>query len=336
MTAIRVCLVAILLLFANTAGAQQRFADIGDLELESGDVLENVRIGYVTAGTLNEDRSNVIVFPTWFTGTAQQLVDFGTIGPDGLVDTDDYYVIAIDALANGVSTSPSTSTSQGGAAFPHITVGDMVVSQHRLLTEHLGIDHVHAVVGISMGGMQTFDWIGRFPGFMNYAVPIDGSLRLTSYDLLAFGAKKRIIEIMRADGRDDTEVFSVVEQITQLSLRTPDWFVENIPPGKLDAFLARDAAAVYDSYDYEVQQDAMMRLNLFGDAEELRQAWADRVRAEVLVVSGSRDLMVNPESAIQAAELLGARSMIHNSRCGHLGTVCEAAAVRAAIREFLN
>ncbi len=323
-------------MFAGSAGAQQQFADLGDLELESGEILENVRIGYVAVGSLNEDRSTVVVFPTWFTGTTRFLVDFGVIGTEGVVDTDDYYVIAVDALANGVSTSPSNSRTQGGAAFPSITIGDMVVSQHRLLTEHLGIDHVHAVVGISMGGMQTFDWVGRYPDFMDKAVSIDGSLQMTSYDLLAFGAKKRIIRTLRDDGRDNAEISAIIEQINQLSLRTPEWFVENVPRAELTDFLARDAASVYDSYDYELQQDAMMLLDLLGDSPESREAWAERISAEVLVVSGRRDQMVNPASAIEAAKLLEAENFFHDSNCGHLGTVCEAESVRAVVHEFLK
>ncbi|MDJ0795182.1 MAG: hypothetical protein QNI98_13210 [Woeseiaceae bacterium] len=187
-----------------------------------------------------------------------------------------------------------------------------------------------------MGGMQIFDWLGRYPDFMEKAVPIDGSLQMTSYDLLAFGAKKRIIRTLRDDGRDNAEISAIIEQINQLSLRTPEWFVENVPSRELTDFLARDGASVYDSYDYERQQDAMMLLDLLGDSPESREAWAERVSAEVLVISGRRDQMVNPASAIEAARLLEAENFFHDSNCGHLGTVCEADAVRAAVHEFLK
>ena len=155
---------------------EQHFAEIGDLPLESGEILHDVRVGYITAGVLNEDKSNVLLFPTWFGGTAKNLVDFEVIGPGKLADTDRYFVIAFDALANGVSTSPSNSTRQPGAEFPVISTGDMVESQYRLLTEHLGIESAYAVMGISMGGMQTFDWMGRYPNFMEHAIPLDLSL----------------------------------------------------------------------------------------------------------------------------------------------------------------
>ena len=330
-----VCRLALLLL-TTAANAQQQFANIGDLELLSGDVLEDVRVGYITAGTLNPDRSNVIVFPTWFTGTARNLFDFGVIGPAGLADTDRYFVVAIDALANGISTSPSNSKNTPGAAFPPITMGDMVNAQYRLLTEHLDIHRAHAIMGISMGGMQTFDWLSRYPTFMEKAVPIDGSPRMTSYDLLVWGVNKRIIETLRDDGRDDAEIFALVGPVSQLSLRTPDWFVENVPPQELEAFLDREASAVFDSYDYERQLDAMMALDLLGTTDATRRAWTDRVQAQVLVVNGRRDHMVNPVPGQRAAVLLESPYHSNNSNCGHLGNVCEVDTTRARVHEFLE
>ena len=71
----------------SRAEIEQQFAAIGDLELESGQVLRDVRVGYVAAGELNADKSNVILFPTWFTGTARNLLDFEVIGPGKLADT---------------------------------------------------------------------------------------------------------------------------------------------------------------------------------------------------------------------------------------------------------
>lgn len=325
-------------LFAVTplrAEIEQRYADIGDLVLESGVILRDVRIGYLAAGQLNEDKSNVILFPTWFTGTARELVDFAVIGPGRLADTDRYYVVAVDALANGVSTSPSNSAHQPGAGFPAISIGDMVNSQHRLLTEHLGIRHVHAVMGISMGGMQTFDWMGRYPGFMDHAVPIDGSPELTSYDLLLWQLQKDIIAVMRDAGHGNDAISEMVGRVSQLVLRTPAWFVDNVEPEALAGHLAA-SLPTFDSYDYAAQLDAMIGHDVLGDTPASRQAWLDRVEAEVFIVGGTRDHMVNQSPALEVAADLGVDTLMNDSVCGHLGNACERDRASARINEFLQ
>ena len=78
--------------------------------------------------------------------------------------------------------------------FPVFTIRDMVNSQYRLLTENLGINHIRAVMGISMGGMQTFQWIISYHEFMDRAVSIVGSPRLTAYDLLLWRSELSAIE----------------------------------------------------------------------------------------------------------------------------------------------
>ena len=123
------------------AESEQQFASIGDFKLTSGQVIEDCRIGYRILGELNADKSNVVVVPTWFTGTTGGLVNGGVIGPGKLADTDKYFVITFDALGNGVSTSPSNSNAQSDDKFPRITTEDMVKTQHEVLTEHLGLDH---------------------------------------------------------------------------------------------------------------------------------------------------------------------------------------------------
>src|SRR5258708_31223527 len=108
----------------GTALAQeQRFAQLGDCKVESGEVIRDCRIGYRTFGKLNNDKSNAILFPTWAGGTSEQAKS--NFGPGRLIDTDKYYVIAVDALSNGVSSSPSNSKLQARMNFPKFTFRDL-------------------------------------------------------------------------------------------------------------------------------------------------------------------------------------------------------------------
>src|SRR6476620_4929605 len=133
-----VCVIGVICGLSLLALAQeQQFANIGDLKLQNGGVIRNCRIGYRTFGKLNAGKSNVVVFPTWAGGTTEQLQS--SIGPGKLVDSTKYFVIAIDALSNGVSSSPSNSRLQPRMRFPQFTLRDTVESQHTLLTRVLKI-----------------------------------------------------------------------------------------------------------------------------------------------------------------------------------------------------
>src|SRR6187431_3298539 len=120
-------------LIALTASGQelseQKFAALGDFRLDSGATMRDCRVGYRTAGELNADRSNAIVVPTWFAGRSGDLG--GWVGPGKLVDTSRWFVIAVDAFGDGVSTSPSNSSQR---PFPQFTIRDMVRSQYELVT----------------------------------------------------------------------------------------------------------------------------------------------------------------------------------------------------------
>src|SRR5438552_4050637 len=129
---------------------------MNDLTLESGQIIRDFAISYVTHGTLNAKKSNAILMVTAISGNHHRL-DF-MIGPGKALDTNKYFIIATDAVSNGFTTSPSNSAVQPGMQFPKFMIRDMVTSQHRLLTEHLGINHLVAVVGPSMGAMQVLQW----------------------------------------------------------------------------------------------------------------------------------------------------------------------------------
>jgi homoserine O-acetyltransferase len=316
----------------------QQFAQMGEMKLESGAVIHDCKLGYRTLGTLNASKSNAIVFPTWFTGNTADLLR--VVSPQGLIDPAGYYVVLIDALGDGVSCSPSNSVTQHGVDFPEFTIRDMVESEHRLVTETLGLKHVHAVMGSSMGGMQTFQWMVSYPDFMDVAIPVVGSPKLTSYDMLLWRTEEAA---MLADpayegGRyQGNPKMPVVQLIHNMNLTTPEFRVKTTTSGDFEAFFAATEASTngaFDANDWRWQIHAMLAQDI-GKGSSLESA-AAKVKARVLIVSSRQDHMVNPTPAINFSPLVHAKLVVLESDCGHLATGCEAATARAAIAAALK
>lgn len=154
---------------APTDPPHQQFFE-GDLTLESGERIRDFSLSYVTHGTLNGDKSNAILLVTAIGGNHHRLDHL--IGAGRALDPQKYFIISTDAISNGLTTSPSNSKLQPRMQFPRFTMRDMVQSQYRLLSEHFHIQHVRAVVGASMGGMQTLQWAVSHPDMMDAIVPI--------------------------------------------------------------------------------------------------------------------------------------------------------------------
>ena len=143
---------------------------MGDFKLESGEVIQDMAVSYVTHGQPNQKKSNAILMVTAIGGNHHR-IDF-LIGPGKALDTTKYYVVCVDAISNGLGTSPSNSKTQPRMKFPRFTIRDMVHSQYKLLRDHLGIDRVVTVIGPSMGGMQALQWGVSYPEFMDSLVPM--------------------------------------------------------------------------------------------------------------------------------------------------------------------
>src|ERR1043165_802046 len=328
-----ICVICGWLLFAISAFAQeQQFANLGDFKLQNGGVIRNCRIGYRTFGTLNRDKSNAIVFLTWAGGTTEQLKS--SIGPGRLIDSASYYVVAIDALSNGVSSSPSNSRLQPRMRFPEFSLRDTVATQHELLTRVLDIHHVKAVVGISMGGMQTFQWLVSYSDFLEEAISTVCSPRLAPYDLMLWQAQ--IDALMRdRDWKGGNYSVNPARALDfafgELLLTTPTDY--NRRKTREDVFAdlakAQNDAHRFDANDKIRQTQAMMKLDIPLES-------AKTVKAKVLVVVAKYDHVVTPGPATQFATLLGAKLLTLDSDCGHLATTCETRLITEAIANFLK
>ena len=155
---------------------EHHYFELGDFALELGETLPHARVLYVTHGTLNADRSNAVLIPSWYGGDHHGY-DF-LIGPDAALDPAEYFVIVTEMFASGGSSSPSNADPpQTHDEFSSVTIRDNVEATHRLVTEAFGITHLQAVIGFSMGAQQAFQWAVSHPEFMDVIVPIAGTAK---------------------------------------------------------------------------------------------------------------------------------------------------------------
>src|SRR5262249_36202209 len=270
------------------------------------EVIRDCRVGYRTLGQLDASRSNAVLVTPWFQGTSGQLVQ--QVGPGKLVDSSKYFVIVVDALGNAVSSSPSNSVTQPADKFPVFSIRDMVESQYQLVTRELHVAHLRAVVGISMGGMQAFQWVTAYPNFMDKAISIVGSPQSQPDDQLRWQTYIRNV-------RDTTSGYRAQQAGKE-------------PPASLDEFNGHPD-------DHVRQAQAVMSLDIsrqFGGSMERAVA---AIRARLLVVGTQMDREVNNGPAFAFARIAGAEVVELDGRCGHQAPSCERATLWPLVARFL-
>ncbi len=285
---------------------------MGDFKLESGESIRDFSLSYVTHGTLNANKSNAILMVTAIGGNHHR-IDY-LIGPGRALDPSKYFIIATDAIGNGLTTSPSNSKTQPRMQFPKFNMRDMVNSQQRLVTEKFGIKKLVTVVGASMGGMQALQWAVSYPDMVDSTVPI--------------------IPL----GRTPAWTTGILEMLRQSIMTDARWkggnYAANEPPeqgmrlwaGWLSGVIVRTPG--YQEFAYPNAQDAIGHLKGVQDggwkrmdaADWIYQSWAydqhnlgtskgfngdyhralKSIKAKTLILAGSGDLL-NPEFEAQEA-----------------------------------
>jgi homoserine O-acetyltransferase/O-succinyltransferase len=297
--------------FAHTPSqpSHQTFNE-GDLKLESGEAIKDFSISYVTHGTLNPTKSNAILMVTAISGNHHRL-DF-MIGPGKALDPDKYFIVCTDAIANGLTTSPSNSKAQPRMQFPKFSIRDMVESQYRLMKEKFGIDHVVAVIGPSMGGMQTLQWGVSHPDYMDALVAMVPLAKTPGWTVAVLEASRKAIMDDPAwkDGNYGAPPEKGVrlwrDILNLLAARTPDMYSAQFKNG-MDALPwmeAQETAAMkaFDANDWIYQTWAYERHDVGttpGFNGDTAKALAS-IKARTLILTGTKDLL-NPEFEPQEA-----------------------------------
>lgn len=223
----------------------RRFASIGAMTLERGGELPVVRVAYETWGTLNEARDNAVLVVHALTGDSHVTGGpgpghptggwwSGIVGPGLAIDTDRWFVVSPNMLGGCQGTTgPASSAPDGqewGSRFPFVTIRDQVEVQ-RALGDTLGIERWSAVIGGSMGGMQSLEWAIRYPDRVRRVAVLAAPAR-SSADQIALNSVQ--LEAVRidpafaggdyydaADGEGPHQGLALARRMALLNYRSP-------------------------------------------------------------------------------------------------------------------
>jgi len=313
----RILLVALGLLGAATVSAQQNPAFtpvegdyvIKDFRFASGESLPDLRLHYATFGRPERDArgvvKNAVLILHGTGGSGRQFlrdVFAGVLfGPGQLLDSARYYIILPDGIGHGRSSKPSDGLH---ARFPHYTYDDMVRAHYRLLTEHLGVNHLRLVLGTSMGGMQTWVWGETYPDFMDALMPLASlPVEIAGRNRML---RKMILDAIRTDpawqgGEYTTEPPGVVTALYILMIMGSaplEWQKEAPTRLAADSFVetyVRGRLPQTDANDMLYQFDAS---RFYNPAPNL-----ERIVAPLLAVNSADDQINPPELGIMEREI---------------------------------
>ncbi|MDE5446768.1 alpha/beta fold hydrolase [Bradyrhizobium sp. CSA207] len=316
-------------LAAGWIDAPHHVALLGRMPLESGNAIEDLHISYVVHGSL-DDRSKPIVFGLCAIGSTHHRLDF-LIGAGRALDPSRHTVVMIDALGNGLSSSPSNSPKQLGERFPRFSIRDMVTSQ-RMLASHLGIDAVHAVIGASMGGMQALQWGVSYPDFAKLLVAMVPMAKTTPWSQAVNHAGRLALSDARPLPTPEARWEAWVTVMYVFAQRTPSRFSQDVA-GAANSDATSDTLAwiaertrlmaaqgadpldwIYQSYAYDAH-DLGTSPGFDGDTQ---QALAS-IRAPTLVAVPPLDLYNPVEAGVWAAQQIPRGKLLRlPSNSGHL------------------
>jgi homoserine O-acetyltransferase/O-succinyltransferase len=309
----------------------QEFFSEGNFKLESGEVIRDFKISYVTHGTLNAQKSNAVLMTSSLGGNRHR-IDF-LIGPGKAYDPAKYFIICTDAIGNGQTTSPSNSATQHGTAFPRYTIRDMVESQYQLVTKHFGLSHLAVVTGASMGGMQSLQWAVSHPAMMDRVVAITPLAHTPAWTLAVTQTAR--MALMLDPAYSNGNYTNQPEAGWRMQSAMFDLLITRTPAGVNSMFASNAAdvlpfqvkqedtrvASKFDANDWIWQTYAYDKHNIGGAAPfngDYKAALAT-IKAKTIILQAALDLLNPADEGAAAAKLIpGAVYATIPSVQGHL------------------
>ncbi|MDB5797283.1 MAG: hypothetical protein JWP36_1185 [Paucimonas sp.] len=313
----------------TTEGGPYRFA-LPRFCLQHGGEQDGFFLSYVIHGRLDTQRSNAILFPTWF--GSNHAANSWIIGPGRALDTNRYCIVVVNAFANGQSSSPSNMPGASrGPGFPAISLLDNVRAQ-ACLADALGIERWQLVIGRSMGAQQAFQWACYYPDRVARLFALCGSARTTGHNYAFLEGVKATLTLDPAfkGGRYTTPP---VDGLTAVGVLYAGWAMsqafyrrqlyrgegsnsasEYIQARWSRNFLDKDANDLLNLIHTWQQADIAANDVFMGDLQKALAA----IRAPAIVMPSRTDLYFPPEDSATAVEgMANASLQVLESDWGH-------------------
>jgi homoserine O-acetyltransferase len=275
---------------------------VRDFKFHTGETLPELKLHYRTVG----DKSGepvIIMHGTTGSGAGFLAPGFAgeLFGPGQALDAKRYYIILPDAIGHGRSSKPSDGLKM---KFPRYNYDDMVDLQHRLVTEHLRVKHARLVMGNSMGGMETWIWAQKYPGFMDAAAPMASTpTEMASRNWMT---RRLIIDSIRNDPEWMNGEYTKQPRSAQFA---SVFFGIATSGGDQALYKAAPTRAKADAL-----LDARLKAPFPGDANDALYQWdssrdynpsggLERIEATVLVINAADDERNPPHTGVMDREI---------------------------------
>lgn len=305
--------------------------ELGEVILQCGVTLPDVKLVIATYGSLNADRDNAVVFPTRFGGSHDD--NTYLISEERTLDPRRYFILVPNLLGNGVSSSPSNAAGAFvGGRFPPTTIYDNVMLQQRVLAERYSVERVRLAVGWSMGGQQAYQWAVLFPESVEKLAVICATARTSPHNWVFLEGMKSALTAdaawcngeyegppkrgLRAIGRAWagwalSQGFYRRELFKEIGYSSLEDFMLRYWE---ELFLARDANNVLSMIDTWQRADVSANSTFNGDFKAAMGA----VAAVALLMPGSTDLYFpSADNELECGLLANARVSAIPSEWGH-------------------
>jgi len=267
---------------------------VKDFHFRSGEVLPEVRIHYATIGKLQktEHGTNAVLVLHGTGGSLQQFLSDRFAGvlfkPGGVLDAGKYFIVIPDNVGHGKSSKPSDGLR---LKFPHYGYDDMVELQHRLVVDGLGIEHLHLIMGTSMGGMQTWMWGERWPDAADALVPLASAPA-------QIAGRNRMWRKMMIDDLKRNDVAAAVQILILVGSAPLQWQKSGPTRDDADRWIGEQLKTRLATTDAD---DLLYAIESSGDYDPSSQL--ERITAPLLAINSADDFINPPELGILEAAM---------------------------------